>query len=391
MHSHPTSTGPPRFDIADIVRAHRHELEQQHPLGPAEARVLTAIALCRTSALGGHREICRSCGHESAAYNSCRNRHCPKCQGLAQERWIASRAERLLPVRHFHVVFTLPSELRTLCRHAPRAMYDALFERATATLLELAMSRWRALPGITAVLHTWTREMHLHPHLHMLVTAGGLHLWEDRWVHRKRFLFRLDMMAEVYRAKMLEALRTLHREGVFQLHPELDDPEAFGRLLTAAGQHKWIVYTKEPFRRADFVLRYLGRYTHRVALSNSRLLEVTPTQVTFRTRGTGTVSLTPVEFLRRFVQHVLPDGLHKIRHFGLYASANAQTRWVQARDLLGPAEGALASPAAAPTDHASLTWQERLLALTGRDVRSCPLCGGVMDKHPLARAPPAAA
>jgi hypothetical protein len=294
-------------------------------------------------------------------------------------------------VRHFHVVFTLPSELRTLCRHAPRAMYDALFEVATATLLELAMSRWRALPGITAVLHTWTRELHLHPHLHLLVTAGGLHLWEDRWVHRKRFLFQLDMMAEVYRAKMLEMLRALRQEGVFQQHPDLDDPEAFDRLLAKAGRHKWIVYTKEPFRRADFVLRYLGRYTHRVAISNSRLLDVTPTQVTLRTRGADTVTLAPVEFLHRFLQHVLPDGLHKIRHYGLYASANAQTCWVRARDLLAADEEAPALAALAPSEEASPSWQERLLALTGRDVRSCPLCGGVMDKHPLARAPPAAA
>jgi hypothetical protein len=391
VHSHPVSTGQPRFDVADIVRAHRHELERQHPLGPAEARVLSAIALCRTPALGGHREVCCSCGHESAAYNSCRNRHCPKCQALAQERWIASRAERLLPVRHFHVVFTLPSELRTLCRHAPRAMYDALFEVATATLLELAMSRWRALPGITAVLHTWTRELHLHPHLHMLVTAGGLHLWEDRWVHRKRFLFRLEMMAEVYRAKMLEALRALHREGVFQRHPESGDPEAFDRLLAKAGRHKWIVYTKEPFRRAELVLRYLGRYTHRVAISNSRLLDVTPAAVTFRTRGTDSVTLTPVEFLRRFVQHVLPDGLHKIRHYGLYASANAETRWVQARELLSADERAPAQAIVALSEDASPSWQERLLALTGRDVRCCPLCGGVMGKLALARAPPAAA
>jgi hypothetical protein len=296
-----------------------------------------------------------------------------------------------LPVRHFHVVFTLPSELRTLCRHAPRAMYDALFEVATSTLLELAMSRWSALPGITAVLHTWTREMLLHPHVHMLVTAGGLHLSNDCWVHRKRYLFPFDMMSEVYRAKMLEALRTLQQQGVFQTHPDLDDPEAFGRLLAAAARHNWVVYTKEPFRRPEFVLRYLGRYTHRVALSNSRLLAVTPTAVTFRTRGTDAVTLTPVEFLRRFVQHVLPDGFHKIRHYGLYASANAETRWLRARDLLGSAKRAAASSAAAPSDEASLTWQDHLRALTGRDVRSCPRCGGVMDRQPLARAPPAAA
>jgi Putative transposase/Transposase zinc-binding domain len=389
MHPAPGSTGRPRFDIADIVRAHRAELERQHPLAPAEARVLSAIALCRTPALGGHLEVCRSCGHQHPAYNSCRNRHCPKCQALAQEHWIASRAERLLPVRHFHVVFTLPAQLRPLCRHAPRAMYDALFETATATLLELARSRWRALPGITAVLHTWTRDLRLHPHVHMLVTAGGLAIGAERWVHRRKFLFLLDIMANVFRGKMLDALRHLQRRGVFTRHPDFEDPEAFGRLLATVATRKWIVHTKEPFRRAEHVLRYLGRYTHRVAISNSRLLAVSPTAVTFRTRGEKTATLTPAEFLRRFVQHVLPDGFHKIRHYGLYASANAETRWATARERLrGAGTAAAAIPELAP-EASRPSWQEQLLALTGRDARRCPRCGGLFDRRPLPHPPPA--
>jgi hypothetical protein len=392
MHRRPGSTGRPRFDIADIVRAHRDELWSQHGLGPAEGRVLSAIALCRTPALGGHLDVCRSCGHHQPAYNSCRNRHCPKCQALTQERWIAARAQRLLPARHFHVVFTLPAELRPLCAHAPRAMYDALFETASETLLDLTASRWRALPGITSVLHTWTREMWLHPHVHMLVTAGGLERDGDRWRHRRTYLFPLDMMAEVFRAKMLDALRRLRRQGAFAGYRDFEDPEAFDRLVTTLADKHWIVFTKRPFRRPEHVLRYLGRYTHRVAISNSRLLDVSPTAVTLRTRGDQTATLTPVEFLRRFVQHVLPDGFHKIRHYGLYASAHAETRWVRARDLLAAAPAAPMPLAdATPRTRSAPTWQEHLLTLTGRDVRHCRLCGGPVDPEPLARAPPAAA
>lgn len=393
MHRRPGSTGRPRFDIADIVRAHRDELWTKHGLGPAEGRVLSAIALCRTPALGGHLDVCCSCGHQQPTYHSCRNRHCPKCQALTQERWIAARAERLLPARHFHVVFTLPAELRPLCQHAPRAMYDALFETASETLLDLTASRWSALPGITSVLHTWTREMWLHPHVHLLVTAGGLALDGDRWRHRRTYLFPLEMMAEVFRAKMLDALRRLRRQGTFSGDRAFDDPEAFDRLVTTLANKRWIVFTKRPFRRPEHVLRYLGRYTHRVAISNSRLLDVSPTAVTLRTRGEQSATLSPIEFLRRFVQHVLPDGFHKIRHYGLYASAHAETRWVRARDLLAavpptPAPFADATP---PTARSPPTWQEHLVTLTGRDVRHCRLCGGLVHPEPLARAPPAAA
>jgi hypothetical protein len=268
-------------------------------------------------------------------------------------------------------------------------MYDALFETATSTLLDLAASRWRALPGITAVLHTWTRDLRLHPHVHLLVTAGGLAFDGARWIHRRRFLSPLDIMAEVFRGKMLDALRCLQRQGVFARYPDFEDPEAFGRLLATVATRKWIVHTKEPFRRAEHVLRYLGRYTHRVAISNSRFLAVSPTAVTFRTRGNETATLTPIEFLRRFVQHVLPDGFHKIRHYGLYASANAATRWVVALERLRGTEAAAASVPATAPDASPPSWQEQLLALTGRDARRCPRCGGLLDRRPLPHPPPA--
>jgi hypothetical protein len=379
----PVSPGRPRFDIADIVRAHRAELEAEHPLSVAEGRVLSAIALCRTAALGGHVDVCRSCGHEHPAYNSCRNRHCPKCQGLAQERWIGARAARLLPVGHFHVVFTVPSELRPLARHAPRLVYDALFVAASETLLELGKSRLGATLGVTMVLHTWTRELAFHPHVHALVTAGGLSLDGSAWVPRPKYLFPEKMMGEVLRGKMRDALRNMHARGELASFPAFTDPEAFDRLMARLAHIRWIVFAKKPFRRPEHVLAYLGRYTHRVGIANSRLVDVTETSVTFRTKNGKTVTLTPVEFLRRYLQHLLPDGFKKIRHSGLYAGAHVDTLLARARCLLAPSTP---GKQCAPQEPAA--WATVLLELTGRDVDRCRLCGGIVDHVPVARAPP---
>src|SRR6187431_311809 len=382
----PASAGRPRFDIAEIVRQHRAELEAEHWLNGTERRVLTAIAQCRTAALGGHVEVCRSCGHEQPAYNSCRNRHCPKCQCLAQERWIAARSERLLPVRHFHVVFTLPSELRALCRRWPRVLFEALFHCASETLLDLGQSRLGATLGVTMVLHTWTRDLRFHPHVHAIVTAGGLGQDGD-WHHVKDYLFPVGVMGQLLRGKMLDRLRRIQRRGGLDASGHLEDPQALDRLLAKLAQTSWLVYAKRPFRRVEHVLGYLGRYTHRVAISNGRLVSVTADTVIFRTKEGKTHAVTPVEFLRRFVQHVLPDGFKKIRHYGLYAGTNeaklehARSRW--AADAAPPAERVPAR-----------TWQEWLRELTGRDVERCPRCGGVLERIPLdrrtARGPPLA-
>jgi hypothetical protein len=353
--------------------------------------VLSDIERCRTAALGGHLDVCRSCGHEHPAYNSCRNRHCPKCQALRQEQWIAARGERLLPVRHFHVVFTLPAELRALAKAVPHAVLDALFATASATLLDLARSRLGATLGVTMVLHTWTRDLRYHPHVHALVTAGGLARDTGRWVRtRHDYLFPVQMMGAVFRGKMLEALRRLHRQGKLAVFDEFRDPEAFDRLLVRLARARWVVYAKKPFRRSDHVLRYLGRYTHRIAISNSRLISVTDDAVTFHTKGGNRASLHPVEFLRRFLQHVLPEGFHKIRHFGLYAGATVASLRT-ARSLLVPATSGAAESAPIPT------WRERLRALTGHDVDRCRVCGGTVDHLPLpqptsrSRSPPARA
>ncbi|MFO0570959.1 MAG: IS91 family transposase [Polyangiaceae bacterium] len=388
MTHRPASAGRTPFDIADIVRAHRGALEAETCLSPAQQHVLSAIERCRTAVLGGHLDVCRSCGHEHPAYNSCRNRHCPKCQALRQEEWIAARAERLLPVRHFHVVLTLPRELRALAKALPRPILDALFSAASGTLSDLAASRLGATLGVTMVLHTWTRDLRFHPHAHALVTAGGLAHDRKEWVRTdSAYLFPVAMMGTVFRAKMLACLHRLHTQGALASFDELGDPEAFDCLMARLARVSWVVYAKKPFRRPDHVLRYLGRYTHRVGISNSRFTSVTNDAVTFRTKHGKSATLHPVEFLRRFVQHVLPDGFHKIRHYGLFASAAVTDALHAARALLTP-NTTPQSPTAMPT------WRDRLRALTGRDVDRCRVCGGLVDHLPLApldlrsRAPP---
>jgi hypothetical protein len=295
------------------------------------------MALCRTASLGGLVDVCRWCGFERPAYNYCRNRHCPKCQALRQEKWIAARTERLLPVRHFHVVFTMPSELRALGQCYPREIFGALFSAASETLLELGGTRLGARLGVTMVLHTWTRDLRLHPHVHALVTAGGLAMDGSRWMpSNKKYLFPVEVMGALLRGKMMAALRALHARGAFTSFDHFADPEGFDRLMSKLARTKrWIVYAKKPFKRVDHVLKYLGRYTHRVGIANSRLVDVRDDAVTFRTKNGKTVTVTPVEFLRRFVQHVLPDGFHKIRHYRLYAGAAEEAR-LAARHLLTP-------------------------------------------------------
>ncbi len=355
----------PRFDIADIVRAHRAGLEARQFLSRGQKRVLTAISRCRTAALGGHLEVCTGCGREHPVYNSCRNRHCPKCQAAAQQKWIDARAERILNVPHFHLVLTLPSELKPLARWHPAKVYNALFRAASDLLLELGRTRIKATLGLTLVLHTWTRDLRFHPHVHVLATAGGLSLDGRRFVHsRKDYLFPVEVMGRLLRGKVLDALRRLHRKGAF---PERGK-RAFSRLMTSLAAHKcWVVYAKAPFRRSRHVLGYLGRYTHRVGIANSRLLDVGPGHVTFRTRGKGTTTLHPVDFLARFVQHVLPDGFHKIRHAGLYASPPLLE---QARALL-PAQPVTKVPE--PSND---------------EPSRCPHCGALIQRIRLPRAPP---
>jgi hypothetical protein len=280
----------------------------------------------------------------------------------------------MLDVPHFHVVFTLPSELRPLAAFARRAVFRALFHAAARTLTDFARTRLRATVGATLVLHTWTRTLEWHPHVHALVTGGGLSFDGARWnaAHRA-FLFPVKAMSNVFRAKMLAALRHAYRHRRFAHFDDFQDPEAFARLARTLAKRDWYVYAKPSFARGKYVLEYLGRYTHRVGLSNSRLLDVS-------TKGAGTTTVDPLTLLRRFVQHVLPAGFHKIRHLGLYAAAPRRNT---ARSVLG-------RPA---STRRQTTWREHLRRLTGRDVSRCPVCGSDLRAAPLplAQAPPARA
>jgi hypothetical protein len=367
-----------RFDIADIVRDHRAALESVSSLSPQQKRVLTDIAQCRTAILGGHLDHCQDCGYERPSYNSCRNRHCPKCQALAQERWISEQQRRMLDVKHFHVVFTLPAQLRPLAAFAKDAVYGALFRAASCTLLEFGERRFYATIGATLVLHTWTRDLRFHPHIHAIVTGGGLSRDGTKWHSvRRAFLFPVKLMSRVFRGKMIDELERAYKDGEFAGFNDFDDPDAFAKLMAKLWQLPWVVYAKPTFAKGKHVLQYLGRYTHRVGIANSRLLDVSSEYVHFRTKGDGTEKVSPVEFLRRFVKHVLPDGFHKIRHYGVNASPEKRQG---ARTILHT-----------PTAVEPLqSWRERLATLTGHDVSSCPRCSGTLILLPLAqaRAPP---
>jgi len=365
----------PRFDIGDLVRLHRAALEVRYPLNRQQRRVLTAIGQCRTAALGGHKLVCANGDFEAISFNSCRDRHCPKCQALAQERWLEKETQRLLNLPHFHLVFTVPAELRFLAKQYPAKFYGALFSAVTQTLLQLFRTRLKATPGLMLVLHTWTRELTFHPHLHVLATAGGLALDGSRMVPSgKKYLFPVGMMGAVFRGKMLHALGALQKKGAF---PEL--PEAFyAARMARVKDLSWVVYAKEPFRHSSHVVSYLARYTHRVGIANSRLQEVTEDRVTFATKEGRSVTVHPVEFLHRLIQHVLPKGFHKIRHAGLYGSVQAGGLLERAKAIVGACKK--------PKKKEPSTL-DRLEQAT----RFCPVCGGELWRTPVpasTRAPP---
>jgi hypothetical protein len=350
MHGAATAfAARPAFEVADIVRDFGEAFRQSYSVTPEQAEVLRAVAACRTSALGGHLDTCDRCGFSQPSYNSCRNRHCPKCQGSAQTAWIEERTKRILPVGHFHLVFTVPDTLHRLARFRREEMFHALFAAAAETLLELGASRLWCDLGFSMVLHTWTRDLRFHPHIHAIVAAGGLSLDGSRWVSQRDFLLPVRVLGSLFRGKLLAKIRKLHTEGVFADFDDFRDPEAFDRLLAKVARKRWVVYAKRPFGQPEHVLAYLGRYTHRVGISNRRLLERRGDQITFATKNGQTTTIAGVTFLRRFVEHVLPKRFVKIRHYGLYASSHVDTKLAHARTLLGPSSPTLEAPPDAPT------------------------------------------
>jgi hypothetical protein len=369
--------------VADIFRAVGDIYRQAHTLSPEEWAAMRAIEVCRTRVLGGHVDLCDGCAFARPAYNSCRNRHCPKCQALTQAAWVEKRMEHVLPTHYFHVVFTLPHELGLLAQRNRKAIFDLLFSAATGTLLQLGKDAQRlgAQLGVTAVLHTWTRDLRFHPHVHCIVTGGGLTSAGDRWIaSRQKYLFPVRVLSDLFRGKFLDGLARSYDHGKLDLGgacAPLADRKVFSNLKDTLYRKGWVVYAKRPFAGPEQVFKYLGRYTHRVGISNHRLISFDEHGVCFRTKDGKQVVVSAQEFIRRFLLHVLPDGFVKIRHYGLLASGNLRTRLVDARHRL-EAEGKSRKPTSAPQ-----TWQERLLTLTGIDLATCPRCGGRMFSHDL--------
>jgi ribosomal protein L32 len=383
--------------VADIFRAHGEAYRKTHALTSQQRKVMRAIETCRTAVLGGHLDVCPNCGESTPSYNSCRNRHCPKCQALKQAKWIAERQTRILPTHHFHVVFTVPDLLHPLARANPARFYALLFEAASGTLLDLGRDpkHLGALLGITCVLHTWTRDLRLHPHVHCVVTGGGLSPERDRWVRAgRRYLFPVKALSRLFRGKLMAAIAAAWVKGELTC-ADLAEPSAFAHLKNALYMREWVAYAKRPFGGPAQVFNYLGRYTHRVAISNQRLLSLDG-EVRFITRGEKVAALPAETFVGRFLQHVLPDGFVKIRHFGLLAAGNVNTRLAAAQRLLAqkrPPLPKLLLPALAlllaacrPAAHA-LEWQARLFLLTGIDSARCRRCGAVLLHQPLPRPP----
>jgi hypothetical protein len=382
------------LEVADIFRAHGKAYIQSHRVTPEQGAVIRAMTACRTEALGGHLEVCDSCGYIRPSYNSCRNRHCPKCQSLSQARWLEERLNRLLPTRFFHLVFTLPAELRPLVLQNRKLMFNMLFDSASRTLLELSKdpNRLGAQPGITAVLHTWNRDLGFHPHLHCIVTGGGLAPSGDTWVPSKmsRYLFPNAVLSSLFRLKLLDALTQAYNRGELVLQGDcapLANPASFLDFKDKLYRKKWVVYAKQPFGSVDRVFRYLGQYTHRVGLSNQRLISLDDEKVTFITRGTNTVTLTAHEFIRRFLLHVLPKRFVKIRHYGLLAPCNVNTKLAIAKSILeaqNPAHKDGTSSDGASVGSEKKSWVQLMAALTGKDLSRCPKCKeGKMISQPL--------
>jgi hypothetical protein len=380
-----------RLEVGDIFRAFGERFRREHVVSALGRKVMRAIEACRTAVLGGHLDVCEDCGFSRPSYNSCGNRHCPKCQALNQARWIAGRKARILPVKHFHVVFTLPAALRPLAIVNRAVVFAILFRVAAGTLLEFGWNeRWiGGQLGITAVLHTWTRTLLFHPHLHCVVSDGGLTRDGKRWRKGKgkgKFLFPVRALSKVFRAKFVAALRRARRMGKLEFAGDcagLEDDATFAGFCKDlfAKDRDWVVYAKRPFRDAEHIYEYLGRYTHRVAISNHRLIAMENDHVSFRTKDGRVETIHALEFIRRFLLHVLPSGFTKIRHYGLFASFNVNTRLEIARSLLDPT--GTASIRAERTS--SEDWLDTLASLTGIDLSRCPRCGGPMVIRVVAR------
>ena len=399
MQAEEVKTASP--ELAHILGIHGRTYMQENPTTCDQRKVIGDIIRCRTPVMGGHLETCQNrCGYQRLSFNSCRNRHCPKCQNLPQIRWVAQRSRKLLPSPYFHVVLTLPHQLNPLLLRNKKLLYSNLFKSASRAMLQLAQTwpRLQAQPGFTAILHTWNQDLLYHVHLHIVVTAGGIDKEGSRWIPAKNnFLVPIRALAKIFRGKFLDALADDFREGKVELTSntrDLEHPQPRKKFIGDLRRTKWYAYAKPPFQGPLHVYNYLGRYTHRTAISNQRILAFDGDTVVFRARDNskpGTyrrVQLHAREFIRRFLLHVVPTGFVRIRHFGLLASRNAKTKWCTARSLLlqhPVSEGSQVSPVPQPqlSNELLADWKRLLLKFTGFDVTRCPRCKGKMLRLPL--------
>jgi hypothetical protein len=368
------------LEVADVVRRFGPAFRDQHgaSLSAARWRAMRAIESCRTAVLGGHVERCSDCGHQRVAYNSCRNRNCPKCQGLARARWLEERQAELLDVPYFHVVFTVPQEIEVIAFQNQTVVYDILFRAASETLRKIAADpkHLGAEIGFLGVLHTWGQNLQHHPHVHFLVPGGGIAPDGTSWVAcRPSFFLPVRVLSRMFRGLFLHYLERAFAAGdlnFFSAYLHLHEPAAFRRYLAPVHRTEWVVYAKRPFAGPAQVLDYVGRYTHRVAISNNRLLSMDNGKVRFRWKDyrdgdrQKTMTLDGAEFIRRFLVHVLPDGFHRIRYYGFLGNCHRARKLARCRELLGMAP---AAPADSPADY-----RDRFEALTGRSLRDCPHC-----------------
>jgi hypothetical protein len=373
------------LEVADVFRHFGPAFRDQNcpSLSAARQHAMTAIERCRTAALGGHVERCGDCGHQRIAYNSCRNRNCPKCQGLARAQWLEDRQAELLDVPYFHVVFTVPDQIATIAFQNQVVVYDILFRAVAETLRTIAADpeHLGAEIGVLAVLHTWGQNLLHHPHIHCLVPGGGIAPDGESWVAcRPGFFLPVRVLSRLFRGLFLRYLEQAFTAGelnFFSAHRHLHEPAAFRRYLTPVYKAEWVVYAKRPFAGPAQVLDYVGRYTHRVAISNNRLVSMDNGKVSFHWQDyrdgnrQKTMSLEAGEFIRRFLIHVLPDGFHRIRYFGFLGNCHRARKLARCRELLAMAPAqAVADP---PADY-----RDRYEALTGRSLRQCPHCNSGM-------------
>ena len=363
--------------VGGIIRQYGQQYRQHYKMSPEQQKTFFAIKNCRTSLMGGHTDQCDQCGHQRFFYNSCRNRHCPQCQGLKRAKWVDKLSCDLLPVPYFHIVFTIPSELNSLTLVNQAIVYDILFKAASQTLITLSKDRkyLNSVTGIVAILHSWGQNLMYHPHLHTMVPAGGWNEGEQKWnASRKKFFIPVRVLSTLFKGKFLFYLKEAYADKKLTLAGEVNQLKTqrnFKALIKSLYQKNWVVYTKKPFKNSSQIINYLGRYSHRVAIANSRIKSIEGNRVVFSMKDykdgkQKIIQLQSTEFIRRFLLHVLPKSFFKIRYYGLFATRNRSTILLRCRKAMGKSLNL--------SRFTGLTWQEQLRVITGNDITVCPAC-----------------